>query len=621
MMTGKTIADRYRVEEMLGEGGMAVVHRAVDTALDRIVAVKILKPEFARDPEFVERFRREAHSAAKLNHPNIVQIFDTGSDNGIYYIVMEYLPEPNLKKIITNFAPLPLRKVLEVATETCEALKAAHEAGIVHRDIKPQNILFTNDGRVKVADFGIARAMTASELTQEGATLGTVHYISPEQAQGQPAGPHSDLYSLGVVMYEALTGHLPFDGGSPVAIAVRHIRERPKSPRAFNPSITPSAEYVILKALNKDIGRRYTSAQEMLEDLRKIQAGAELDKTGVLPMPDQATEPMKAADDVQRTAMMAPPPQQPMPRSRPVPAPAEPFPVSTLIVGLLLVIVVFAGLYYVMRQVMYPNEPVTQVMVPSVIGRSPLDARLLLKERKLECGAYQYREDESSAPAGTIIEQSPPAGELADVGTPVDLVIKRVKETVVVPDVTGIQLTAAEKELRSAQLSVGEVKHEYSDEAPKDVIISQLPKEGTEMAAGSGVDLTISDGPKPEEPAETPAEPVQGEEGSAPETPEQPPSEQAPVVEEPMNPTVDMSPEPTDPANPELKRIHVRITVQGKKRGQEIKIVVSDQDRAEQAVFRERRDPGEVIDRTIEAHGETTISVLVDDRLVEQLSF
>ncbi len=620
-MTGKMIADRYRVEEMLGEGGMAVVYRAIDTALDRIVAVKILRPEFARDPEFVERFRREAHSAAKLSHPNIVQIFDTGSDNGVYYIVMEYLPEPNLKKIIANYAPLPLRKVLEVATETCEALKAAHEAGIIHRDIKPQNILFTNDGRVKVADFGIARAMTATELTQEGATLGTVHYISPEQAQGQPAGPYSDIYSLGVVMYEALTGRLPFEGDSAVAVAVRHIRERPQSPRAFNPSITPSAEYVILKALSKDIGRRYASAQEMLEDLRKIQAGSELDKTGVLPMPDQATEPLRAADDAQRTALMAPPLQRPAPRPRPAPAPAEPFPISTLIAGLLLVIVVFAGLYYVMRQVMYPNEPVTQVMVPSVIGRTPLEARSLLKEQKLEAGAYQYREDDTTAPAGTIIEQSPPAGELVDVGTPVDIVIKRVKETVTVPDVTGIQLTAAEKELRSVQLSVGEVKHEYNDEVPKDFVISQLPKAGTEMAAGSGVDLTVSDGPKPEEPAEAPGEPVQGDAGPPSETPEQPPAEEAPAIEEPVNPTVDMSPEPTDPANPELKRIHVRITVQGKKRGQEIKIVVSDQDRAEQTVFRERRDPGEVIDRTIEAHGETTVSVFVDDRLVEQLSF
>jgi predicted Ser/Thr protein kinase len=626
-MTGRTIAGRYRVEEKIGEGGMATVYRAIDTALDRIVAIKVLRPSFAQDPEFVERFRREAHSAAKLSHPNIVQVFDTGSENGVYYIVMEYLPEPNLKRIIANYAPLPLRKVLEVAAEACEALKVAHQAGIVHRDIKPQNILFTNDGRVKIADFGIARAMTASDLTQTGTTIGSVHYISPEQAQGQPAGPHSDLYSLGVVMYEALTGRLPFQGESPVSVAVRHVRERPQSPRAFNPSITPSAEYVIMKALSKEIARRYASAAEMLADIRKIQEGADLDQTGILPMPDQATEAIERADRAERTAVMARPPQRPAPtrpvaRPRPAPPPPAPaFPVSAVIVGLLLIIAVFAGLYFVMRQIMYPHEQVRQVMVPSVIGRTEFEASALLSQRGLRLGSKIYREDSGPAPPGTILEQSPPPDELVDADSEVDVVIKRAKETVTVPDVTGLDLTAAERLLRERQLSAGGPKHEYSDQAPKGQVISQSPDPGTQMQAGETVVLTVSDGPKPQEPPEQPSEPTPGEPGTAPETPTTGPEEPGAEESEPVNPQVEMVPEPPDPAHPEVKNIRVRITVQGRKPRQEIKVLVSDAERAEYAVVRAKRDPGDVIEQRITARGDTTVQVLVDDRPVDTRQF
>ena len=293
-LRGALVAGRYRIEEVIGCGPMATVCRATDVSLGRDVAVKVLDARFGEDPDFVQRFRREAHSAAKLQHPNIVRVYDTGVDAGRCYVAMEYLPEPNLKSIITDFAPLPPDKVVEVGAEVCETLEYAHNNDIVHRDLKPENILFAEDGHAKVADFGVTGAADADNLTQARTILGSVHYISPEQAQGNPVGPQSDMYSLGVVLYEASTGRLPFTGDSPRRIAESHVRDRPRSPRLLNPDLSPSLEYVITKALAKDVARRYRTAAEMLHDLRKLQSGQELERTGVLPTPDATRPPVGA---------------------------------------------------------------------------------------------------------------------------------------------------------------------------------------------------------------------------------------------------------------------------------------------------------------------------------------
>ncbi len=234
-MEGTILADRYRISSRIGDGGLATVYRATDLRLDRTVAVKILKPQWADDSEVLERFRREARTAAKLTHPNIVQVLDTGVEGDVHFLVMEYLPEHNLKQIITEYAPLPPRKVLQVAICCCQALAEIHRYGLVHGDVKPQNILFTSQGEPKLSDFGIA---TAVGLTGEGPTgmvMGTAHYISPEQAQGRAIGPQSDLYSLGCVIYETLTGQPPFSGETAVQIAAKHVRQQPPSPRALNP--------------------------------------------------------------------------------------------------------------------------------------------------------------------------------------------------------------------------------------------------------------------------------------------------------------------------------------------------------------------------------------------------
>src|SRR4051794_9548760 len=267
---------RYELHRRLARGGMADVFLARDQLLDRPVAVKVLFPEFATDPNFVERFRREAQSAANLNHPNIVSVYDWGQEQGTYFIVMEYIDGRSLADILRTEGPLHPQRAAEVASDIASALGFAHRNGVVHRDVKPGNVLISPSGQVKVADFGIARALGAdpeSNLTQAGSVMGTATYFAPEQAQGLPLDPRSDLYSLGVVLYEMVTGRPPFSGESPVAIAYKHVQEQPPPPRHLNTNVPPALEAIILKLLSKNPQARYPSAEDLRADLRRFQEG------------------------------------------------------------------------------------------------------------------------------------------------------------------------------------------------------------------------------------------------------------------------------------------------------------------------------------------------------------
>lgn len=266
-MNGTTLSGRYELIERVGGGGMALVYKALDTLLNRYVAVKVLRQQYAHDEEFVRRFRREAQSAASLSHPNVVSIYDVGQDEETHFIVMEYVEGSNLNDIIKAQAPLQAAEAVHIATQICDALEHAHANGIIHRDIKPHNILIGKNGRVKVTDFGIARAITTSTITQTGSVIGSVHYFSPEHAKGVSAGEKSDLYSLGIVLYQMLTAKLPFIGESPISVALKHLQEPVEDPRAVNPMIPQSVENVILKSLRKRPEERYVSAGEMLRDL------------------------------------------------------------------------------------------------------------------------------------------------------------------------------------------------------------------------------------------------------------------------------------------------------------------------------------------------------------------
>ncbi|HEX2909995.1 MAG TPA: Stk1 family PASTA domain-containing Ser/Thr kinase [Chloroflexia bacterium] len=285
MTQARTLNNRYELQSKVGDGGMAAVYKALDLKLNRPVAIKILRDSYAADPQFLQRFKREAEQAASLNHPNIVRVFDVGDEGDLHYIVMEYVEGTNLKDLIMREAPFPTQRALEIGAEICDAISYAHSTGLIHRDIKPQNILIDRSGRVKVTDFGIAKSSNAATLTEAGITLGTVHYFSPEQAKGLQVLPQSDIYSIGVVLYEMLTGHIPFDSDNPVALALKHIEEPPPPLRRFNPNVPTAVEQIVLKTLSKNPQQRYASADQLARALRGIETQSEQGTMAVRPAP------------------------------------------------------------------------------------------------------------------------------------------------------------------------------------------------------------------------------------------------------------------------------------------------------------------------------------------------
>jgi tRNA A-37 threonylcarbamoyl transferase component Bud32 len=613
-MLGSVIANRYRPEAVIGEGGVAVVYRGTDLTLDRRVAIKVLRPELAEQPEVVSRFRREAHAAAKLNHGNIVQVYDTGVDEGRYYIVMEYLPEPNLKQIMMEYAPLPVHKVVEIGIQCCQGLAYAHNAGIVHRDVKPHNILFTDDGRVKLSDFGIAAAAGAWGLTGEGKVLGSAHYISPEQAQGAPAGPLSDVYSLGVVLYEALTGRTPFDGENAADIAAQHLREKPPSPRMLNPAITPSMEFIVSKAMAADAQRRYRSADEMLNDLRKVERGEDLDQTGVLPQTPEATLPltrMTAGPAAEQRAVAEPVAPRSAAAAEPAASPAQGVLAG---VGLgLLVLIVVIGAAWLVKVTFYGGAPPKKLEVPNVKGMTKEEARRELEGRGLAMGRGDLAFDEDSR-EGTIIDQHPPPGETVEEGTAVDLVISQGRETVSVMAVTGMTLERAEVLLESKGLHVGEVKELFHDTAPKGTVFDQEIKPGTVVNTGTDIGLSVSNGPEVTEPTEEPTE----EPGPGETTPG---GTEEPGVTVPEDPHVEVREETPNPDDPALRLFHVKVTAMGDAPNQSIRVQWRDKRGGMTVEHNETHQPGQSKEIVIRARGPITIEVYKNDILRYQDPF
>ncbi len=620
-MEGTLIADRYRVDALIGEGGVARVYRGTDETLDRRVAIKILRPELSGNEDVVARFRREAHAAAKLNHPNIVQIYDTGVDNGHYYIVMEYLPELNLKEIIKRYAPLPLEKVIEVGEACCEALAYAHRRGLVHRDVKPHNVLFTDDGHAKLSDFGIAAATGEVGLTDDGKVLGSAHYISPEQAQGAPAGPLSDIYSLGVTLYEALTGRLPFDGETAADIAAQHLRETPPSPREVNPEIPPAAEFVITKAMARDPQRRYRSAEEMAADIRKLRGGADLDQTGVMRPSADATMPLPRSAEPAR-------PREPEGLEAPPAAPTRPVvsqrreepsgsAVNTVLTGIgtgLLALLVIFGVVWLARSVFYPGPTPTMVDVPNVKGLTEQEAREQIEERRLVVGRIEQQYDDRQ-PAGRVVDQTPGPGQMVQAGSTVDLTVNLRRETVSVVDATGMTVDRAAATLEAADLTLGEVTELFHEEQPAGIVFDQDPAPGTRVDMGTSVDLFVSRGPEedqPEEPADGEQQP--DEDGTVEDGEEEPATAPPPQVfiEENANYR------PDDPAQ---RLFEVRVVAQGEQPDQQIEIRWRD---ASGATLREPlgpMQPGESKTYEIVAQGTVTIEVHHQDQLVREWTF
>ncbi|MCS7172283.1 MAG: PASTA domain-containing protein [Armatimonadetes bacterium] len=467
---GTVLAGRYELLEPVGQGGMATVFRARRLTDGAVVAVKVLHEHHAHDREFVERFQREARAASQLRHPNIVPVLESGSDRGVHFIVMEFVEGTDLKTLLRRRGRLREEEVVRIAVEVCKALAYAHARGIVHRDIKPQNILITPEGAVKVTDFGIARAATSATITEAGTVLGSVHYLAPEQALGNPVGPGADLYALGVVLYELLTGRLPFEGESPIAIALRHVHDLPPPPRSVNPEISPRLEGIVLRSLAKSPLHRYRSAEELSADLEgRSDAWREL-----------PTVVIHA-----RNAPPAPPPGR-RGRRRGIP------PVG--VAALLLLAAVGATL--AAWRVVNAYFTVAEVTVPDLRGKPLGEAQEILAGAGLRLEVLR-RDYHDRYPVDTVVDQMPPPGMRVREGRVVQVVVSQGPELVQVPDVTNRPLAEARILLAQARLRLGTVQEAYHDRFPSGVVIAQEPAAHAQVPRASVVHLVVSKGPEP----------------------------------------------------------------------------------------------------------------------------
>ncbi|MCA3748542.1 MAG: Stk1 family PASTA domain-containing Ser/Thr kinase [Rubrobacter sp.] len=468
------VDNRYRIVRRLGSGGMADVYLAHDDILDRDVALKVLSSQYASDEEFVERFKREAQSAAALAHPNIVSIYDRGeTEDGTYYIAMEYLPGGTLKDRILRSGALPPKTAAAVALQIAEALKAAHQRGVIHRDIKPHNILITESGDIKVTDFGIARAASSSTMTRTGAVLGTAHYISPEQAMGEPVGPPSDLYSLGVVLYEMLTGRLPYDADTPIGIAMKHVNGHLRPPREVNPAVPEGLDAITVRLLAKDPEDRYQSADELMEDLERVLRGedpaAAAPTAGMGRVGREETAPTRVQPAVGRQEK----------RRR--------WPAAALLSVVLLALLGLGGYQLLQGQAGGEDAP-PKIAVPDLEGMSLEEAQ---REYGEDFDIVAGERRDGPREAGTILEQDPPPGERLERGSEISVTVASGENEV--PAVVDSPAEEARSALSEAGFEV-KVEEKESEESQEGLVIEQRPEGGSSAEVGSTVTITVGTG-------------------------------------------------------------------------------------------------------------------------------
>jgi eukaryotic-like serine/threonine-protein kinase len=482
---------RYRIVRKLGTGGMANVYLAEDEVLGRRVAIKILDDRHAGDDQFVERFRREAKNAASLSHPNIVSIYDRGEAEGTYYIAMEYLDGRSLKELIVARGPAPVNVAIDYARQILAALRFAHRHGIVHRDIKPHNVLVDAEGRLKVTDFGIARAGT-SQMTEAGSIIGTAQYLSPEQAKGAPVDQTSDLYSVGVVLYELLTGVVPFSGDTPVEIAMKHLSSAPEPPSEKRAEIPRDLDLVVLRALAKDPADRYQSAEEMDVDLTRVARGA-----AVSPETEEAATAIIARPPSTAVTAITPPrTREPVPYAPPAAYYDYDEPrrraVWPWLVALLFVVAAIIGGYFLYNQVQTQLSN-SKVAVSNYVGLREINAVHEIRGKGLRVQVVrQYKAD---TPETYVFKQDPQPGERIEKGNYVTIFSSAGPPQANVPSVVGEPVNQAISDLRAANLKwrISRV----DNDAPQGQVISQTPKSGASVDQGSAITLKVSNGPKP----------------------------------------------------------------------------------------------------------------------------
>ena len=554
MLIGKRINERYKIMELIGGGGMSHVYLAEDMILNREVAIKVLRYDFSNEEELHRRFQREALAATSLAHPNIVSIYDVGNDGDYHFIVMEYIKGKTLKQYIQEFSPIAPAKAIQIMKQLISAIEHAHDYQIIHRDIKPQNILVDQSGNVKITDFGIATTLTATSYTKTNSVIGTVHYLSPEQARGGVASHKSDIYALGIVLYELLTGELPFSGESAVSIALKHLQSETPSVRAYNSSIPQSLENVVLKATAKDPSHRYSNVSEMGVDIETALLATRLNEPKYsAPMDDGATkiipvikEPVKPAE----SKVVEPKVETSIPPTNKKKKPLKPF-----IIGGIVLLAVIALVVYILIK---PSK----IEVPSVVDMTLKEATEILEEKGFVVGEVTERYDgeieigrviesspkegllrikgaeidlvvslgvESSTmvnyvgsqieqvqsmldklfdeviiekvysnlPVGEIIEQTPPEGtEIIPEETTVTFKVSQGLKMVVVSDLKNYTQAAIRDYERSSGLTVKVVGEEFDDTVPKGSVISQKPEASKELADGGTIEVVLSKGPK-----------------------------------------------------------------------------------------------------------------------------
>jgi serine/threonine-protein kinase len=583
-MVGRVLGDRYEVLEKIGGGGMALVYKAKCRLLNRFVAIKVLRPEFIEDEEFVKKFKREAQAAASLSHPNIVSIYDVGTENDNYYFVMEYIKGQTLKELIKSKGTLGVEFATNIAIQICYALEHAHKNHIVHRDIKSHNILLKEDNSVKVTDFGIARAVSSSTITNTGNVIGSVHYFSPEQARGGYTDEKSDIYSLGVVMYEMLTGRLPFEGDSPIAVALKHIQEVPEKPSSINNRIPKAIEDIILKCMEKEVSKRYNSAAEIINDLRQslvMPNGDFVKKSKFTDENTKVLEPIRVVDqeavitesdglengDIKENKILiddysignTPETMGESGKKLQKKKKNVGMIIAAVLGGLLLAIALGGGILLVsslfqVKEVEVPNvlnmnedeardklneaglimevtegvhnkdipegkiisqipkpdeknkitNPVKvvvskgprKVVVPRLVGESYDKVDIILEQEGLVEGTFE--QEYSPIPSGHVIRQSIPEGMSVDEGTVIDYVISIGPEKFIMPSYVGKNIEDVKSDLMVQDLILGNITPESSNEYPKDTVIDQSLKPGTEVSKKSIVDFVVSTGPKEE---------------------------------------------------------------------------------------------------------------------------
>ena len=497
-MINKILANRYEILEKIGTGGMGNVFKAHDRKLDRIVAIKVLKLEYNEDNNFIRKFKRESLAAASISHPNIVSIYDVGTekidDKEVHYIVMDYIDGKTLKDLINDEGRLSEKRALNYCIQIAEALKVAHSKHIVHRDIKSQNIMVTRDDRIKVTDFGIARVADNTTVTATNAVMGSVHYFSPEQARGAKVDNRSDIYSLGIVLFEMLTGRLPFDADNPVSVALMQVQSQMPKPSDYIKSIDPSVDALVLKMTEKDPNDRYEDVFDLIRDIKDYTIGAKTftvnrsyeeddDRTVVTPPISRRSE----RNNLNRTDNNK--------KSKPKKVVKKKKSVAPAILGVFSAIIIIALLIYVVPKAikgMKSDDKVEKIVVENYIGKTREEAKELIEAQGLVLDVSTV-EDENK-PDGVVLEQNPEKGSEVEKGSTVKLAINELPDSVPVPPLKGLTQEEAEKTLKENSLKLGSVEEEFNEEVEEGKVIYSNPDGGYSVKRGTAVKVIISKG-------------------------------------------------------------------------------------------------------------------------------